>query len=102
MSHKFEKLVDLISVIENSLDRGEWEEIAKCDLSVKAIVSDYSSSTLDVNDKSRLIDLLVKLNTLYDRLGAENLGRRTELGGELKKLNKERNAISQYIQSSGY
>ena len=102
MSHTFGPLVDFISVLSNALEKGEWEEIAKLDLSARTIVSDCMSLTLDSNDKERLNNLLVELQTLYDRLGAENMGRRTELGGELKKLNKERNAISQYRQSSGY
>lgn len=102
MSHTFGPLVDFISVLGDALEKGEWEEIAKLDLSARAIVSDCMSLTLDSHDKEKLNNLLVELQSLYDKLGTENMGRRAEFGGELKKLNKERNAISQYIQSSGY
>lgn len=102
MSHKFGKLIELIGALELALEKVEWEEIAKLDQSVRVIVSDCASLAVEERDKTDLNGLLAKLQKLYDRITAENIERRSELGVELKKLHKERNAISQYIQSSGY
>lgn len=102
MSQKFGSLVELISALGNAFEKEEWEEIAKLDGAAKTVVSNCMSLALDSNDKKNLNDLLVELQSLYDRLSTENMGRRTELAVELKKLNKERSAINQYIQSSGY
>lgn len=102
MSHKFAKLIDVIGALEVALEKAEWEEIATLDQLVKSIVVDYTSVALEGEEKRQLGELLKTLQELYDRIATENMGRKTALGVELKKLHKERNAISQYIQSSGY
>lgn len=102
MSHKFAKLIEFIGKLESAFEQAEWEEIAKLDSTIKVIVGDCTSMALEEIDRLYLKDLLMKLQTLYDRITTESIGHRAELGTELKKLNKDRNAISQYIQSSGY
>ena len=102
MSHTFEKLIDVISALESALEKQDWEDVTRLDLTVRPVVTEYTSLTLNDSDRSRLGELLLTLQSLYDRLSNENLGRRTALGSELNKLHKEHNAISQYIQSSGY
>lgn len=102
MAHPFDTLVEFISDIENALEKEDWDEIARLDSSAQSIVSACTRINLDESDKAKLSQQLEKLNIIYNRLSAENLGRRSALGDELKKLHKEQNAINQYIQSSGY
>ncbi|UZE94968.1 flagellar protein FliT [Alkalimarinus alittae] len=102
MNHPFEKLAGFISALELALEKDDWEEVAQLDLSVRPIVNECTSLSLKKGEKATLSELLQRLQSLYDQLSAENIGRRSVLGAELKKLHKERKAISQYIQSSGY
>lgn len=102
MSQQFEKLAVFVRNLEVALEKAEWDEVARLDLSAKSIISECVSSAAAREDREALSQLLIKLQSVYDRLSAENLERKMELGHELKKLHKERNAISQYMQSSGY
>jgi len=102
MNELFATLKNLSSELNNAFQSKDWDKVTELDLTTQSIVTENVRYIKNDTDKAAFAALIVELQSFYDQLAAENLDRRSELGSELKKLNKEHNAISQYLQSSGY
>jgi hypothetical protein len=102
MNEHFLTLNKLVADLKCAFQDKDWEKVAELDLTSQSVINDNASLVKTSNDKILFTALISELQSLYDLLVSENIDRRTEFGLELKKLNKEHNAISQYLKSSGY
>lgn len=102
MSDSFKGLDALIRSLRIAFEQKNWESVAKLDASTVALVNDRVKQLENGGDQEGFRKRLVELQSLYEEIAVANQANRNELGAELKKLQKEHNAISQYLQSSGY
>ena len=102
MSEQFTTLKNLSNELKCAFKSKDWDKITELDLTTKSIINENAQHATNDTDKAAFAALIVELQSFYDQLAAENLDRRSELGSELRKLNKEHNAISQYLKSSAY
>ena len=102
MNTKFTTLIKLSNELSHAFQLKDWGKVAELDAKAQLIVHDNSLLIKNESDKAIFMALIAGLQSFYDQLSAENMERRSELGSELKKLNKEHNAISQYLKSSAY
>ncbi len=102
MSVQFTTLKKISSELKNAVQDKDWEKVAELDSKTQLIISESALLIKNDVDKTAFIALITELQSFYDQLVSENIDRRSGLGLELKKLNKEHNAISQYLKSSAY
>ena len=102
MNAKFTTLIKLSNELSHAFELKDWEKVAQLDAEAQLIVRENSLLIKNESDKAAFMALIAGLQSFYGELSAENIARRSELGSELKKLNKEHNAISQYLKSSAY
>lgn len=102
MNEQFLTLNKLVADLKCAFQDKDWEKVAELDSMAQSIINDNAPLVKTNNDKVLFTALISELQSLYNLLVNENIDRRTEFGLELKKLNKEHNAISQYLQSSAY
>jgi len=102
MSAKFTTLKKLSSELITAFQAKDWDKVAELDSTTQSVINENALLIKSEADKLVFTELLTVLQSFYDELAAENIDRRSGLGSELKKLNKEHNAISQYLQSSAY
>ncbi len=102
MNEQFITLKNLSGALNNAFHSKDWDKIANLDLKAQAIINESALLIKSDADKVVFTALIAELQSFYDQLTAENNNRRSELGSELKKLNREHNAISQYLKSSAY
>jgi hypothetical protein len=102
MNEQFTTLKAFSGELKSAFESKDWDKIAALDLKAQFVIAENELHIKNDVDKSAFGALIVELQSFYDQLATANLDRRSELGSELKKLNKEHNAISQYLQSSSY
>lgn len=97
-----ESLISVVGRLKDAIDKAEWEEAKRIDEHIKDDIKQAVLRAENDSDKADLIQLLTKVQSLYQFLIANTEESRAKLSLELKKITSDRKVADFYLKSSLY
>ena len=93
---------DLIQQLQRACESNDWEQLKELDQNIRSAVDSLLSAESASKDKEDVISILKKIQRIYQMVIEDSVKNQTEISKELRKLTKDQQASSSYLNISQF